>query len=151
MKLGPFDSYSFSAYFPDPQVPQIPTAELTPRVFGIVGPVSNRKWVSATGMSQRASSGRCGYLLRDTHEMSNGRWRCLFYFYFSKTDSWGFGCMESTRGNHTSRMGRVSNYLVTGNVRKPTGICFRCSALLARLRFFLIVSRNPGFFLSFLL
>ena len=36
-----------------------------------------------------------------------------------------FGCLESTRENHTSRMGRVSNYLVTGNVWSPTGISFQ--------------------------
>ena len=30
----------------------------------------------------------------------------------------GFGGLESTRGNHTSRMGRVPSSLVTGNARK---------------------------------
>ena len=35
------------------------------------------------------------------------------------------GGLESTRENHTSRLGRVSPNPVTGNVRKPTKIMFR--------------------------
>ena len=58
-----------------------------------------------------------------------------------------FGCLQSTRGNHTSRMGRVSNYLVTGNVRNPTKMMFPIFALLPRLRFFFFVPRNPRFHL----
>ena len=53
------------------------------------------------------------------------------------------GCLESTGGNHTSRMGRVSNYLVTGNVGKPTISFPRFVALLTRLRFFFFAARNP--------
>ena len=40
----------------------------------------------------------------------------------------GFGVsggLESTQGNHTSRMGRLLNYLVMGNVRKPIETIFR--------------------------
>ena len=48
----------------------------------------------------------------------------------------GFGVsggLESTQKVHMSRLGRVSHYLVTGNVRKPTKTVFPISIVLFRL------------------
>ena len=46
------------------------------------------------------------------------------------------GRLESTRGNHTNRSGRVSANLVKGNARKLANICPRLFAPLIRLRSF---------------
>jgi len=56
-------------------------------------------------------------------------------------------CLESTRGNHTS-MGRVSNDLVTGNVRQHTKTIFQFVTLLARRRFFLFPPEAPDLIFS---
>ena len=58
------------------------------------------------------------------------------------------GGVESTWKVHTSRLGRVSNYLVMGNVRKPTNIISVFLALRSRLRFFVFVSRTTRFCFS---
>ena len=51
--------------------------------------------------------------------------------------------LESTRKNHTTRTGEVSNYLATKNVRKPTNIISWFVALITRLWFVLLNPEAP--------
>ena len=102
----------------------------------------SQTWVSCKLASQcspqRGYRGHKASALHPTHPKINKNklFNLLWWFVVS-------GGVESTRESHTSRMGLVSNDLVTGDARKPITIISWFWALLTRPRFFFFVPRTP--------
>ena len=81
------------------------------------------------GRWERKVGEECGRGMREMNvgeESVREMWEsqtCFFlYFAGSLLLGGGGGVLKGTRGNHTNRMGRVSNYLVTESVWKHTTI-----------------------------